>query len=63
MKDKTKRELKPLIDGREVGKRWSMKYNTVMRLAWEGRIPCVRIGKCVRFDPDELAELMEKWRS
>ena len=61
-KGKKTAQLPVLIDARELGRMLSMRPNTLLRLAWQGRLPCVRIGGCVRFDADEIARLVEGWR-
>jgi excisionase family DNA binding protein len=33
---------------------------TVFKLARAGRIPCFRIGSCVRFDPRAVAQWLRK---
>jgi len=33
---------------------------TVFKLAKRGRIPCFRIGTCVRFDPKQIAQFLRQ---
>jgi excisionase family DNA binding protein len=35
---------------------------TVLRMAREGRIPCIRIGGLVRFDPSEILDFLKSKR-
>jgi excisionase family DNA binding protein len=35
---------------------------TVLRMAREGRIPCIRIGGMVRFDPKEIRDFLKTKR-
>jgi excisionase family DNA binding protein len=44
----------------EVAAYLSVSRITVFKLAKAGRIPCFRIGTCVRFDPRVLATWLRK---
>jgi excisionase family DNA binding protein len=48
--------MRQVIRPREMAKALKVNYWTVLRWAAEGRIPCVRIGRLVRFDPVEVFE-------
>ena len=63
MAKRKKTDLPELMDARQLGERLSMKSNTLLRMAWDGRLPCVRIGGCVRFDAEEIARHLAKGRS
>lgn len=52
--------LPKLLDARQLGEQLSMRPNTLYRMALEGRIPCWRIGRNVRFNSEEVAEVLEK---
>jgi excisionase family DNA binding protein len=44
----------------ELAELLSISRVTVFKLAKSGRIPCFRIGTCVRFDPQAVASWLRK---
>ena len=44
----------------ELAKLLAVSRITVFKLAKAGRIPCFRIGTCVRFDPRAIAQWLRK---
>jgi excisionase family DNA binding protein len=44
----------PLLTADELAERWRVPVGHVYRLAREGRIPAVRLGRYVRFHPDAV---------
>jgi excisionase family DNA binding protein len=51
-----------LLDARELGRRLSIKANTLLSWARKGEIPHYRLGGLVRFSPEEVMEWVEKGR-
>jgi len=51
--------LNRLMGVEEVAELTSIPESTVRRMVTKGRIPCVRLGKHVRFDPEDVAEWIE----
>lgn len=49
-----------LITAKEVAEMLGIHHKTVYEWVRENRIPFVRIGRCVRFRPHELAEWLRK---
>lgn len=47
---------KTLITVQEAATRLNLDANSVYRLSREQILPCVRIGRTIRFDPDVLEE-------
>lgn len=45
-----------LMTAEELGKRWQVPTSHVYRLAREGQIPVVRLGRYVRFNPDVISK-------
>jgi excisionase family DNA binding protein len=45
-------DLRPLMTVREVARLLQLHEKTVRRLVRHGRIPCLRLGRTVRFQPD-----------
>ena len=43
-----------LVGGHEIAEYLGVKPGTVYRWAQRQQIPCYRLGRCVRFDPDEV---------
>lgn len=51
---------KVYVDANVIGGTYSMTGRYVLKLAAEGKIPCLRIGKkCVRFDLAAVAAALE----
>ena len=48
-----------LITPDALADQWGVPKSHVYRLAREGVLPCVRLGKYVRFDPEEIARFIE----
>lgn len=54
----------PLVDAEEIGAHYNVTGRYILKLAAQGRIPCLRLGvKCVRFRPREVALALENDRS
>ncbi len=51
------REARPLMDLPAVAKRLGVNHRHIRRLVFERRIPFVKWGHLLRFDPDEV----ERW--
>jgi excisionase family DNA binding protein len=47
-----------LMDARQVSKRLGVRLHRVYELIREGRLPCVRLGRQVRFDPNALEDFI-----
>ena len=45
---------KPLLTAREVARLLRLHEKTVRRMIREGRLPCLRIGRSVRFVVDDI---------
>ena len=45
-----------LLKAEEVAERWGVPRSQVYRLAREGKVPAVKIGRYTRFHPDAVAE-------
>jgi excisionase family DNA binding protein len=43
-----------LIDINELSERWRIPKATLYNWVNQGRLPYVKLGRCVRFDPNEL---------
>lgn len=50
----------PLVDVDAVAARLGVKRFTVYDLVREGKLPCVRIGRAIRFDEDVIEEWISK---
>lgn len=48
------RKPAPLMTPNEVADLLQLARKTVVRMARDGRIPCVRIGRVLRFDHEEI---------
>lgn len=42
----------------ELGARIKLPPRKIKRLAWEGKIPCMRLGRAYRFDLDAVLRAM-----
>ena len=50
----------PLVSSSVIAKRYNVSARYILKLASEGEIPCTRIGKkCVRFNPELVAQAIE----
>jgi len=50
----------PLVSSSVIAKRYNVSSRYILKLAADGDIPCVRIGKkCVRFDAIAVAKQLE----
>jgi len=45
-----------LINAEEMGELLSLPPASVRRLAREGKLPCYRLGRLLRFDPAQILE-------
>jgi excisionase family DNA binding protein len=50
----------PALTAFELAELLAVSRITVFKLARAGRIPCFRIGSCVRFDPRAVAQWLRK---
>ena len=49
-----------LVSSSDIAKRYNVSSRYILRLATDGTIPCIRIGKkCVRFNPELVAQAIE----
>ncbi|MHB1682834.1 MAG: helix-turn-helix domain-containing protein [Bacilli bacterium] len=46
--------LRPRVSAKRIAEMYDMSEAAIQRYARLGQIPCVRIGKLVRFDPVEV---------
>lgn len=53
------RNVASLLKAEDLAERWSVTERTVHYLRQRGELPCVRIGRQVRFRPDDV-EAYEK---
>jgi excisionase family DNA binding protein len=44
-----------LLTARDLAERWQVSDKLVFKMAANGEIPCVRLGRRVRFHPDAIA--------
>ena len=51
--------MNKLIGFEEVAELTTIPESTIRRMVTGGRIPCVRFGKHVRFDPEDIAAWIE----
>ena len=51
--------MNKLIGVEEVAGLTSIPESTIRRMVTGGRIPCIRFGKHVRFDPEDIAAWIE----
>lgn len=58
----TRQQRRPLLDTRGAGAYTGLGERYIRRLRSERRIPCVRIGGRLLFDPDDLDLLIEQHR-
>ncbi len=56
------RGRRPLLDTREAGSYTGLGERYMRRLRAERKIPCIRIGGRLLFDPDDLDDLIEQNR-
>jgi excisionase family DNA binding protein len=57
------KEKKPLLTPDEVAEMLQIARKTVVIMAREKRLPCIRIGRFVRFDPVEIDRWIDGQRS
>ena len=62
-KAKTERVLTELIDLEEVARRLSTSPRHIRRTVFERRIPYVKVGRFVRFVPDDLARWLDEQKA
>jgi excisionase family DNA binding protein len=53
----------PLQDVSAVGVQLGLSREAVWELVRAGQLPCIHIGRRVRFDPDEVAVWVDKHRT
>ncbi len=53
-------ERRSLVDAREVARLFSVPPSWVLQRARENRLPHIRIGKYLRFDPDEVRAYLDQ---
>ena len=49
-----------LLTEQELADRWRMSIRSIRRMRNAGDLPYVRIGRLVRFDPNDIAEWLER---
>lgn len=49
-----------LVDVHEAARLLSVSPRYVQMLASDGTLPCVRLGRLIRFDPQDLARWIER---
>lgn len=55
-----RKEIARFVDARYLAKKYNVTSRYILRLAAEGRIPCLALGrKCKRFDEAAVAEALE----
>jgi excisionase family DNA binding protein len=52
-------DLKLLWTRREAAEALSVSERTLWTLTDDEKIPCVRIGRCVRYDPEDIRRFIE----
>ena len=62
MPDEAGPRRRPLLDTRGAGTYTGLGERYIRRLRSERRIPCIRIGGRLLFDPDDLDQLIEEHR-
>lgn len=62
MPDESGPRRRPLLDTRGAGAYTGLGERYIRRLRSERRIPCIRIGGRLLFDPDDLDQLIEEHR-
>jgi excisionase family DNA binding protein len=58
----SRRNREPLIDIKEVAARLGVEVRHIRRLVNEQRIPFVKWGHLLRFDPTEVDAWIDEWR-
>ena len=58
----TELRRRPLLDTRQAGEYTGLGERYIRRLRADRRIPCIRIGGRLLFDPDELDRLIDEHR-
>ncbi|MBU1228246.1 MAG: helix-turn-helix domain-containing protein [Actinobacteria bacterium] len=46
--------MEKLLDGKTMSNQLSIGYHWLMRKAEQGLIPSIKVGRCRRFDPEEV---------
>jgi excisionase family DNA binding protein len=54
------RGIEPLVRAEAVARELAVAPRTVFVMAARGEIPCVRIGRAVRFDPRAIRRFIER---
>jgi excisionase family DNA binding protein len=54
--------LSRLLTLSEVADLLRISVRTVRRLSASGRLPCIRIGRQLRFRPDDVARQLQAWK-
>lgn len=60
---KKDKQLDPLLKPEEVAKKLGFSKKTILVMAREDRIPCIRIGRFIRFDAAEIDRWLDRRRS
>jgi len=47
-----------LITPDQLAEAWGVPKSHIYRLAREGHLPCIRLGKYMRFQPDQVAAFL-----
>ncbi len=49
-----------LLTAKQAGERWNIPPSKIKSMVLKGKLPCVRLGRYVRFSPVDLAEFIQK---
>ncbi len=55
--------IRPLLNARDACRALAIGRRKLWELTNTGELPCVRIGRAVRYDPRDLAAFIEKRRT
>ena len=58
----TSRETPTWLSTREMADRLKLHTKTILKLARAGRIPCLRAGRAIRFDPRAVEDALAQRR-
>ncbi len=57
-------QRRPLLKPREVAEWLGISLHTLYKWVESGKLPAVKVGGyCLRFDPEKIEKLVEKWRT
>jgi excisionase family DNA binding protein len=52
-----------LLRAEEVAEILNIPVATIRWWSWRGTLPCIRLGRCVRFDPYDIEAFVERGRA